>query len=598
VQLDISRAFDMVPHQSIGPALRRKGLHEHVVRLVENSYKDVHTTIHQGTVTTSIKLLRGVKQGDPLSPLLFNLVTEPLLLALETTPGFTLDDGNNLSCLAFADDLILLADSAPQARGLLKTTEEYLDSLDMKVQAAKCLTFEIKPAKEAWCIQDPGLSLKSGGRIPFAGPESKLKYLGAHISPWNGVILGGIRESINECIGRVKRLALKPHQKIQLISTYLVPHYIYPLVLGIAPVTRLREIDRDIRVAVKEILHLPLCVTDGFIYAGKRNGGLGFPKLETVVATTSLTEGIKFMHSPDPIIKSLAASLNLGNKLRRIAQALRLPWPSSIAEVRRHKRRLKRDEVAKWGSSSTQGRGVHAHLDDPIGNQFLYAPHLLKPGRYCSALKLRTNTAPTKIALQRAHPRADVSCRLCKTLPETLGHVVGQCTATKEARIRRHDEVVDIVINRLSNDQDVTIVKEAKIQTETVAKPDILVKRDDRVFVVDVTIRHEDGDSMANGRNDKFEKYNKLVPVCCELLGASHGQVVPIVIGTRGAMPKQTQEDLRTIGIRDRKTLLTISLTSLRNTIEIFHQFMDYTPKVEPTDRGPPSYVDNLGNRT
>jgi hypothetical protein len=161
------------------------------------------------------------------------------------------------------------------------------------------------------------------------------------------MIIGGIRELINDCICRVKRLALKPHQKIQLISTYLVPHYIYPLVLGVAPVTRLREIDRDIRVAMKEILHLPLCVTDGFIYAGKRDGGLGFPKLETVVVTTSLAEGIKFMYSPDPVIKSLVASLNLENKLKRIAQSLRLPWPVSIAEVRRHKRRLKKEEVAK-----------------------------------------------------------------------------------------------------------------------------------------------------------------------------------------------------------------------------------------------------------
>jgi hypothetical protein len=186
---------------------------------------------------------------------------------------------------------------------------------------------------------------------------------------------------------------------------------------------------------------------------------------------------------------------------------------------------------------------------------------------------------------------------MCKTLPETLGHVVGQCTATKEARIRRHDEIVDILVNRLSNDKEVTIVKEAKIHTETVAKPDILFKRDGRVFVVDVTIRHEDGDSMTNGRRDKLEKYYKIVPLCCELLGASQGQVVPIVIGTRRAMPKQTQEDLRAIGIVDRKTLLTISLASLRNTIEIFHQFMDYAPRVDPTDRGPPPDVTGHGSR-
>jgi hypothetical protein len=225
----------------------------------------------------------------------------------------------------------------------------------------------------------------------------------------------------------------------------------------------------------------------------------------------------------------------------------------------------------------------------------MYDPSLLKPGRYWSALKLRTNTAPTKIALQGEHPRVDVSCRMCKSLPETLGHV-GQCTATKEVRIRRHDEVVDIVVNRLSQDKEVTTVKEPKLHTEAVAKPDILVKRNDRVFVVDVTICHDYSDSMKNGRREKLEKYNKIVPLCCELLGASQGLVVPIAVGSRGAMNKQTQEDLHTNGIIDRRTLLTISLTSLRNTIEIFHQFMDYDPRVDPTDRGPPPDITGQGS--
>jgi hypothetical protein len=183
----------------------------------------VHTKIHHGPETTSIKLLRGVKQGDPLSPLLLNLVTEPLLLDLERRPGFTLANGGSLSCLAFADDLIVLADTAPQVRGLSSATEKYLDNLNMKVQAAKCLTFEIKPTGEAWCIQDPGLSLLCGEGIPFAGPESKLKYLGASISPWNGTVIGGIRELISNCLSRVKRLVLRPHQKIHLNSTHPVP---------------------------------------------------------------------------------------------------------------------------------------------------------------------------------------------------------------------------------------------------------------------------------------------------------------------------------------------------------------------------------------
>jgi hypothetical protein len=49
VCLDVSKAFNTVPHQIIGLALRMKGLPEPVVRLMEDSYKDLHTNIKQGT---------------------------------------------------------------------------------------------------------------------------------------------------------------------------------------------------------------------------------------------------------------------------------------------------------------------------------------------------------------------------------------------------------------------------------------------------------------------------------------------------------------------------------------------------------------------
>ncbi|KAH0818596.1 hypothetical protein GEV33_004195 [Tenebrio molitor] len=78
----------------IGDCLRKKGLPELVVRLVEDCYENVHTVI--------MRLQRGVKQGDPLSPLLLNGVLEPLLLQLESLPGYGIGEFANVSSLAFA----------------------------------------------------------------------------------------------------------------------------------------------------------------------------------------------------------------------------------------------------------------------------------------------------------------------------------------------------------------------------------------------------------------------------------------------------------------------------------------------------------------
>jgi hypothetical protein len=51
-----------------------------------------------------------VKQGDPLSPFLFNAIMTPLLEQLEELGELTIDETQSISSLAFADHLILIAD--------------------------------------------------------------------------------------------------------------------------------------------------------------------------------------------------------------------------------------------------------------------------------------------------------------------------------------------------------------------------------------------------------------------------------------------------------------------------------------------------------
>jgi hypothetical protein len=72
-----------------------------------------------------------------------------------------------------------------------------------------------------------------------------------------------------------------------------------------------------------------------------------------------------------------------------------------------------------------------------------------------------------------------------------------------------------------------------------------------RVCVVNVTVRHEDEDNLAQGRNSNLEKYSLLIPHIRTVLGARIGEVLPMkVIPT--TMGSSTIESLRDLNINDR----------------------------------------------
>jgi hypothetical protein len=132
-------------------------------------------------------LKRGVKQGDPLSPFIFNAIVDPLLEQLKLLKGYRTDDRYSISSLAFADDLLLLAATREDVQQQLLHTERYLHSLGVKVAAAKCASFEIRTTRHSWFIADPDLQLGGGAHITSSTADSTHTYLGAYTSPWNGL---------------------------------------------------------------------------------------------------------------------------------------------------------------------------------------------------------------------------------------------------------------------------------------------------------------------------------------------------------------------------------------------------------------------------
>ena len=180
IQLDISKAFDTIPHKAIDPALRRLGIPSTIRSSIINSYQSIHTNIEHKGSRVGVQLRRGVKQGDPLSPFLFNTIMNPLLDQLEEMRGYKINESQSISSLAFADDLILVADNMEKAQLLLTTTEKYLENMGMKIASKKCTSLQVQTTKDSWYISNTDLHLTTGNRIPSSNTTDITEYLGGH----------------------------------------------------------------------------------------------------------------------------------------------------------------------------------------------------------------------------------------------------------------------------------------------------------------------------------------------------------------------------------------------------------------------------------
>jgi hypothetical protein len=120
--LDASSAFDRVNFASIFQKLLSKGVPSSVVKLLFEWYRNtqISVTWQKHVSSTSFGIEHGVRQGGLLSPALFALLYDSLLVELENSGVGCHVARRFVAALAYADDLILLAPSVRALNILLQ----------------------------------------------------------------------------------------------------------------------------------------------------------------------------------------------------------------------------------------------------------------------------------------------------------------------------------------------------------------------------------------------------------------------------------------------------------------------------------------------
>jgi exonuclease III len=146
--IDFKTAFDTVPHEALLARLRRVGVSGRVYEFIAALYRGstIRVRLPDGSLSVAIDLGRGVRQGCPLSPILFDLYIDTLFDEWVdeegkqmgvTVPGVPESVGLCPGTL-FADDTTCLFDSPAQAGVGHKRLSDWATKWHMRVNANKC----------------------------------------------------------------------------------------------------------------------------------------------------------------------------------------------------------------------------------------------------------------------------------------------------------------------------------------------------------------------------------------------------------------------------------------------------------------------------
>ena len=205
------------------------------MKVVRSLYTNIKSCVsHNSTRSENFISLRGVRQGENLSPLLFSLFVNDLEDYLTeygcqpiTFADVELDNMLKVMVLMYADDTILLANSAVELQKSLNALQTYCETWQLEVNCAKTKIVIFGKRRMA---SDKVKFTYNGAELELV---TEYKYLGLTIS-YNGSFKIGVQElhkqasrAMYALLAKSRKLSLPIDIQLQLFDALVVPILLY-----------------------------------------------------------------------------------------------------------------------------------------------------------------------------------------------------------------------------------------------------------------------------------------------------------------------------------------------------------------------------------
>ena len=216
--VDFKKAYDSIDRQTLFDTLEEYSVDRKTKSLIKQTLSDTTSKIKfLGEISEPFEIHTGVRQGDGLSPLLFNIVLDKIIKEWETKVkgiqlGKTRANKTIIKCLAFADDLVILSNNRQEAQEALELLHEISAKTGLQISYEKTQFMERKKS-----IQSMHTKYGVVKRV------EKFKYLGEYIQ------IGGSNKASNveraEKLQKAYKLTWTHYNKRNISRKAKLRHY-------------------------------------------------------------------------------------------------------------------------------------------------------------------------------------------------------------------------------------------------------------------------------------------------------------------------------------------------------------------------------------
>ena len=324
---DLEDAFGSVPHTLIDETLKRNHLPENIQSYLSQFYSNGNAVIHTPSWKSEpFSFKRGVFQGDPLSPTIFLMVFNPVLLKLKNMEekfGYKLHSENTstpIITLPYADDFCLITTNLKTHQNIMNEIESNINSMGMKLKPSKCRSFSIQSGSSAnipFYIGDT--------RIPSISEEEQ-KFLGKLLffSGKSEETFSLVRDTLKEALANIDASLIRPEYKLWILKNYLIPSKRFLLTVHTLTQTHLKQLDTFVDKHTKKWSGLPKSATNAIIHLQE---GLDIPSISAVYMEAHNTSHARTRLQGDTVINDI-----LDHALERESLYTRTILPTTEAE--------------------------------------------------------------------------------------------------------------------------------------------------------------------------------------------------------------------------------------------------------------------------